>query len=127
MALVLIVDDEPNILLSLEFLIQQAGLEVATAADGEQALELIQQQTPDLILLDISLPGMSGFDLLEQLRRSPDTRSLPVVMLTAHGREMEKEKGMALGADDYITKPFSTHALMERVRALLAIRSQDTE
>jgi len=127
MALVLIVDDEPNILLSLEFLMQQAGLEVATAGDAEQALALIQQQTPDLILLDISLPGMSGFDLLEQLRRSPDTRALPVVMLTAHGREMEKEKGMALGASDYITKPFSTHALMERVLALLATGSPDGE
>lgn len=127
MARVLIVDDEPNILLSLEFLMQQAGLEVTTAADGEQALDLIHEQTPDLILLDISLPGMSGFDLLEQLRKSPDTRTLPVVMLTAHGREVEKEKGMALGANDYITKPFSTRALMARVQALLAGRGGEPE
>jgi DNA-binding response OmpR family regulator len=127
MARVLIVDDEPNILLSLEFLMQQAGLEVTTAADGEQALDLIHEQTPDLILLDISLPGMSGFDLLEQLRQSPDTRTLPVVMLTAHGREVEKEKGMALGANDYITKPFSTRALMARVQALLAGRGGEPE
>lgn len=124
---VLIVDDEPNILLSLEFLMQQSGLEVATAADGEQALLRIQEATPDLVLLDISLPGMSGFDLLEQLRHNPATRKLPVVMLTAHGREVEKEKGMALGADDYITKPFSTRTLLQRVQALLGARAGDGE
>ena len=115
---VLVVDDEPNILLSLEFLMQ-AGFEVTTAEDAEQAQALISQQVPDLILLDISLPGMSGFDLLEQLRADEATRSLPVVMLTAHGREVEKEKGMALGASDYITKPFSTRELVSRVQALL--------
>ncbi|SEB08976.1 response regulator transcription factor [Marinobacterium iners] len=116
---VLVVDDEPNILLSLEFLMQQAGFEVTTAEDAEQAQVLISQQVPDLILLDISLPGMSGFDLLEELRADEATRSLPVVMLTAHGREVEKEKGMALGASDYITKPFSTRELVSRVQALL--------
>jgi DNA-binding response OmpR family regulator len=116
---VLVVDDEPNILLSLEFLMQQAGFEVTTAEDAEQAQALISRQVPDLILLDISLPGMSGFDLLEQLRADEATRSLPVVMLTAHGREVEKEKGMALGASDYITKPFSTRELVSRVQTLL--------
>jgi DNA-binding response OmpR family regulator len=116
---VLVVDDEPNILLSLEFLMQQAGFEVTTAEDAEQAQALISQQVPDLILLDISLPGMSGFDLLEQLRADDATRQLPVVMLTAHGREVEKEKGMALGASDYITKPFSTRELVSRVQTLL--------
>ena len=116
---VLVVDDEPNILLSLEFLMQQAGFEVTTAEDAEQAQVLISQQVPDLILLDISLPGMSGFDLLEHLRADEATRSLPVVMLTAHGREVEKQKGMALGASDYITKPFSTRELVSRVQALL--------
>ena len=116
---VLVVDDEPNILLSLEFLMQQAGFEVTTAEDAEQAQALISRQVPDLILLDISLPGMSGFDLLEQLRADDATRSLPVVMLTAHGREVEKEKGMALGASDYITKPFSTRELVSRVQTLL--------
>ncbi len=124
MAHVLVVDDEPNILLSLEFLMQQAGFSVATAPDAEQALELIRQQCPDLLLLDISLPGMSGFDLLERLRADDATRSLPVVMLTAHGREVEKEKGMALGANDYVTKPFSTRELVSRVQALLADQQQ---
>lgn len=116
---VLVVDDEPNILLSLEFLMQQAGFTVATAPDAEHALELIGQQCPDLLLLDISLPGMSGFDLLERLRSAEPTRDLPVIMLTAHGREVEKEKGMALGANEYVTKPFSTRALVSLVQALL--------
>ncbi len=116
---VLVVDDEPNILLSLEFLMQQAGYKVVTAADAERAVELIAEHCPDLILLDISLPGMSGFDLLEQLRQQTGTRNLPVIMLTAHGREVEREKGMALGANDYITKPFSTRDLVSRVDALL--------
>ncbi|MDR5874959.1 response regulator [Halomonas sp. CUBES01] len=120
MAKVLVVDDEPNILISLEFLMQQAGFDVITADDGEQALAHVQQAPPDLILLDISLPGISGFDVLEQLRQQTATAALPIIMLTAHGREVEREKGMALGADDYITKPFSTQALVEKVNALLS-------
>lgn len=120
MSQVLVVDDEPNILLSLEFLMQQAGFDVTTADDGESALERINAGLPDLLLLDISLPGISGFDVLERLRTAADTRHLPIIMLTAHGREVEREKGMALGANDYITKPFSTQALVEKVKALLA-------
>lgn len=122
---VLVVDDEPNILLSLEFLMQQAGYSVVTAADAEQASRLIEANRPDLVLLDISLPGMSGFDLLEQLRQTDPTRDLPVIMLTAHGREVEKEKGLALGANDYITKPFSTRDLVSRVATLLADHSSE--
>lgn len=120
MAKVLVVDDEPNIVLSLEFLMQQAGFEVTTAEDGEGALAEVEQSPPDLILLDISLPGLSGFDVLEQLRHDPRHARLPIIMLTAHGREVEREKGLALGADDYVTKPFSTQALVEKVKALLA-------
>lgn len=119
MTKVLVVDDEPNILLSLEFLMEQAGFTVSTAEDGESALEQISQIEPDLVLLDISLPGISGFDVLEQLRKDSRFTRLPVIMLTAHGREVEREKGMALGADDYITKPFSTQALVQKVRTLL--------
>ena len=114
------VDDEPNIVLSLEFLMQQAGFEVETAEDGATALAKVKAAPPDLILLDISLPGISGFDVLEQLRQEPLYAKLPIIMLTAHGREVEKEKGLALGADDYVTKPFSTQALVEKVQALLA-------
>ncbi|RTR06433.1 response regulator transcription factor [Halomonas nitroreducens] len=119
MAKVLVVDDEPNIVLSLEFLMQQAGFEVTTAGDGEAALACIATDTPDLVLLDISLPGISGFDVLERLRADPALARLPIIMLTAHGREVEREKGLALGADDYVTKPFSTQALVEKVKALL--------
>ncbi|WP_339884311.1 response regulator transcription factor [Vreelandella maris] len=119
MAKVLVVDDEPNIVLSLEFLMEQAGFEVVTAEDGEQALARVNDSQPDLLLLDISLPGISGFDVLERLRNEEATAQLPIIMLTAHGRDVEREKGMALGADDYITKPFSTQSLVEKVKALL--------
>lgn len=120
MAKVLVVDDEPNIVLSIEFLMQQAGFDVATAEDGESALQSVAETPPDLILLDISLPGISGFDVLEHLRNDPRYARLPIIMLTAHGREVEREKGLALGADDYVTKPFSTQALVEKVKSLLA-------
>lgn len=120
MAKVLVVDDEPNIVLSLEFLMQQAGFDVETAEDGEGALTKVEQSPPDLILLDISLPGISGFDVLEQLRQDSRYARLPIIMLTAHGREVEREKGLALGADDYVTKPFSTQALVDKVKALLS-------
>ena len=120
MAKVLVVDDEPNIVLSLEFLMEQAGFQVVTAYDGEAALERINDSAPDLLLLDISLPGISGFDVLEHLRHSEATAQLPVIMLTAHGRDIEREKGLALGADDYITKPFSTQSLIEKVKSLLS-------
>ncbi|MBE0463356.1 MAG: response regulator transcription factor [Halomonadaceae bacterium] len=120
MAKVLVVDDEPNIVLSIEFLMEQAGFEVTSAADGEQALEQVATHTPDVVLLDISLPGISGFDVLEALRTRSATALLPVIMLTAHGREVEREKGFALGANAYITKPFSTQALVDQVQAVLA-------
>ncbi|GLR64302.1 response regulator transcription factor [Marinospirillum insulare] len=124
MAKVLVVDDEPNIVLSLEFLMQQAGFDVTTALDGESAMALVTENPPDLVLLDISLPGISGFEVLEQLRSQESFKRLPIVMLTAHGREVEREKGLALGADDYITKPFSTRQLVEKVQALLNESSQ---
>lgn len=120
MAKVLVVDDEANIVLSLEFLMQQAGFQVDTAEDGESALARIAESPPDLVLLDISLPGISGFDVLERLRGDPAHARLPIIMLTAHGREVEREKGLALGADDYVTKPFSTQTLVEKVKTLLA-------
>ncbi|GGO86692.1 hypothetical protein GCM10011348_38100 [Marinobacterium nitratireducens] len=121
MTRVLVVDDEPNIVLSLEFLMRQAGFDVTTAGDGESALEQVQQQPPDLVLLDISLPGLSGFEVLERLRAQPEHARLPIIMLTAHGREVEREKGLALGADDYVTKPFSTQQLVEKVKQLLGL------
>lgn len=127
MAKILVVDDEPNIVLSLEFLMQQAGFEVSTALDGETALALVNETPPDLVLLDISLPGISGFEVLEQLRSQAAFKRLPIVMLTAHGREVEREKGLALGADDYITKPFSTRQLVEKVQTLLNESASGTQ
>lgn len=116
---VLVVDDEPNIVLSLEFLMTQAGYEVRIARDGNAALEAVVEKTPDLILLDLMIPGRDGYDVCQTLRRSEEWANIPIIMLTAKGREVEKEKGLALGANDYVTKPFSTAELTKRVKELL--------
>lgn len=116
---VLVVDDEPNIVLSLEFLMTQAGYEVRIARDGNEALEAVVEKTPDLILLDLMIPGRDGYDVCQTLRRSEEWANIPIIMLTAKGREVEKEKGIALGANDYVTKPFSTTELTARVKELL--------
>ncbi|MDX1607433.1 MAG: response regulator [Candidatus Competibacterales bacterium] len=117
---ILVVDDEPNILLSLEFLLQQAGYEVTTARDGDAALEALARDLPDLVLLDVMLPHRNGYEICQSIRDNPAWRGVKVVMLTARGREIDREKGMALGADDYITKPFATREVVERVQSLLA-------
>lgn len=117
---ILIVDDEPNIVLSLEFLMQKAGFEVAVAADGDEALAQIDQFAPDLVLLDVMMPKKSGYEVCEILRADPTRAGLKIVMLTAKGRDTEVAKGLALGADAYVTKPFSTKDLVAQVTALLA-------
>lgn len=116
---VLIVDDEANIVISLEFLMEQAGYTVDIARTGDEALVKIAAFTPDLILLDVMLPGMNGFDICQRIRQTPAWRHIKVVMLTAKGREVEITKGLALGADAYITKPFSTKALLAEVESQL--------
>ncbi|MDH5371935.1 MAG: response regulator [Acidimicrobiia bacterium] len=116
---VLIVDDEPNIVISLEFLMRQEGYEVAVAADGDEALELLEGFRPDLVLLDVMMPKMSGFDVLQRIRTHADLPKPAVIMLTARGREAEVEKGKALGADAYVTKPFATRDLVAKVRETL--------
>ncbi len=116
---VLVVDDEPNIVLSLEFLMEQAGFEVRVARDGEAALRALEQDAPDLVLLDVMLPKRDGYDLCQIIRGNPDWEKVRIIMLTAKGRDVERDKGIALGADDYITKPFSTRELIERVRKCL--------
>ena len=118
-ARILIVDDEPNIVVPLEFLMRREGYEVATAADGEAALRAVAEQTPDLVILDVMLPRMSGFEVCRSLRADPRLSALRILMLSAKGREAEIEKGLGLGADAYVTKPFSTRELVARVRALL--------
>ncbi|MFL1456496.1 response regulator transcription factor [Marinobacter sp. GN3S48] len=116
---VLIADDEPNIVISLEFLLKQAGYRVVVAHDGQEALEAIQRETPDLVLLDVMLPRLSGFDVCQKIRENPDWRDMRVLMLTAKGREVEVSKGLALGADAYITKPFSTQELLAEIESHL--------
>ncbi|TSE36473.1 response regulator transcription factor [Tepidimonas charontis] len=116
---VLIVDDEPNILISLEFLMKRAGYEVRTARDGEEGLDAVMQWRPDLVLLDVMMPRKSGFDVCQAIRADASLAGLRVVMLTAKGRDADVAKGLALGADAYLTKPFATQDLVQRVRELL--------
>ncbi len=116
---ILIVDDEPNIVVSLEFLMKREGYEVAVAADGEAALRSIEEKQPDLVLLDIMLPKKNGFEVCQAIRANPAWQEVKVVMLTAKGRDTEVAKGTALGADAYMTKPFSTKDLIAQVRQIL--------
>lgn len=114
-----LVDDEPNILLSLEFLMQRAGYDVQTATDGDAGLQLVESWQPDLLVLDVNMPKRDGFEVCQTLRDNPDFKHLKIIMLTAKGREVEREKGLAIGADDYVTKPFSTQEIIDKVKALL--------
>jgi len=116
---ILIVDDEPNIVVPLEFLMKREGYEVAVAADGEAALAAVAQGAPDLVILDVMLPRMSGFEVCRQIRADARWRGLKILMLTAKGRDSEMEKGLGLGADAYVTKPFSTRDLVAKIRVLL--------
>ena len=117
---ILIVDDEPNIVLSLEFLMKQAGFSVRTAGDGQAALDSLIEERPDLVLLDVMMPNKNGFEVCEAIRQNPDWNKVKIVMLTAKGRDVDKEKGLAMGADEYISKPFATREVVDIVRALLA-------
>jgi len=118
---VLIADDEPNIVISLEFLLRREGFEVLIAVDGEEALAKARAAKPDLVLLDVMMPKMNGFDVCQALRADPQLAGTRVLMLTAKGRETEVSKGLGLGADAYMTKPFSTKELVAQVRALLGM------
>lgn len=116
---VLVVDDEPNIVLSLEFLMKKAGFEVEVARNGREALAALDREPPDLLLLDVMMPEIDGFEVCERIRSRPEWQATKIVMLTARGRESERERGLALGADAYVTKPFSTRELVEKVKAML--------
>jgi len=113
---VLIVEDEPNIVMSLEFLMENAGYRVRVVHDGRSALEEIKKEPPSIVLLDIMLPDRDGFSVCESIRANSDWQDVRILMLTAKGRDMDREKGLALGADEYITKPFSTRDLVEKVK-----------
>ena len=116
---ILIADDEPNIVISLEYLLQRDGYQVRVARNGQEALDAIQASPPDLVLLDVMLPLVSGFEVCQKIRENPALAGMRIVMLTAKGRDVEMSKGLALGANAYVTKPFSTQDLLAQVRALL--------
>ena len=116
---VLIVDDEPNIVASLEYLMGKAGYEVAVARDGDEALAAVDAFRPDLVLLDVMMPRQSGYEVCRKMRDRPDLRAIRIVMLSAKGREAEVSKGLSVGADAYVTKPFSNRELMAQVAELL--------
>jgi len=116
---VLIADDEANIVISLEFLMQQSGYEVRVARNGDDALAAIESFQPDLVLLDVMMPRKNGYEVLQAIRANPARRSTRVVLLTAKGRDVDVEKGLGLGADAYVTKPFATRELVARVKSLL--------
>ena len=117
---ILIVDDEAYIVTSLEYVMQSAGFEVAVAYDGEEALAKIDEKVPDLVILDLMMPKLDGFEVCEKIRENPLWKDIRIIILTAKGRDIERKKGMSLGADDYMTKPFSTRDILNRVKELLA-------
>jgi two-component system, OmpR family, alkaline phosphatase synthesis response regulator PhoP len=116
---ILIVDDEPNLVIPLQFLMEQHGYQTLVAQSGEEALESISKEKPDLVLLDIMLPGVDGFEVCEIIRLNPEWRSTKIIFLTAKGRDVDIAKGMVLGADEYITKPFSNQQVIDAVTKLL--------
>lgn len=116
---ILVADDEPAIVLSLQVLLQKAGYAVRVARNGEEAMELIAAAKPDLVLLDAMMPKRDGFDVCQSLRADPVYDDMPIIMLTAKSRDVERQKGIALGANDYVTKPFSTRDLVTLVKGYL--------
>ncbi|CAA7617971.1 phosphate regulon transcriptional regulator PhoB [Magnetospirillum sp. SS-4] len=117
--LILVVEDEASLVTLLRYNLEKEGYRVAEAGDGEEALTVLAERKPDLVLLDWMLPTLSGIEVCRQIRRKPATRELPVIMLTARGEEGDKIRGLNTGADDYLTKPFSLPELTARIRALL--------
>ena len=121
---VLIADDEPNIVAAIEFLLKQRGYDVYTAADGGEALRTVERVVPDLVVLDVMMPQTSGYEVCQTIRRRAEWRHIKVLMLSAKGRDAEVVKGVAMGADLYVTKPFSTRELMARIDGLLGQASR---
>lgn len=118
-AKILIADDEPNILISLEFLMKREGYEVLVARDGDEAIEVLRRERPALVLLDVMMPLKSGFEVCASVRADPALAGTRILMLSAKGRDTDLAKGMALGADAYMTKPFATRELVARVAEML--------
>lgn len=118
---ILIADDEQNIVISLEFLMKREGFEVMIASDGDTALARARVDHPDLILLDVMMPKRNGFEVCQAIKADPALQDIKILMLTAKGRDTEVAKGLAMGADGYMTKPFSTRELVSRVSQLLGL------
>jgi DNA-binding response OmpR family regulator len=116
---ILIVDDEPNIVMSLEYTFKKNNFEVFIARDGQEALDILQNQLPDVIILDVMMPLVDGFETLEQIKKNEKLQHCKVMFLSAKNKESDIEKGMALGADAYLTKPFSIKKVVEQVNELL--------
>ncbi len=122
MTSVLVVNDDPDVCELVRYKLEQSGFDVRRASDGDQALSEVEAEVPDLVLLDIMMPGMSGLEVLERWRANEATEKLPVIMLTAKAQENDVERGFELGADDYVIKPFSPRELVRRVTAVLSRR-----
>jgi len=118
---VLVVEDEPNIVISLRFIMEQAGFSVRVAEDGQQAVDEIEREAPDVVLLDLMLPEIDGFSVCETMRANPELDGTRIIVLSAKSREIDRDRAMRLGADDFITKPFSTRDLGDRVRRVLGL------
>ena len=116
---ILIADDEPNIVVSLEFLMKQRGYDIRVVSNGADALEAVGEFRPDLILLDVMMPRVSGYDVCQKVRENPEWQGIKIIMLSAKGRDVEVTKGIAIGADAYVTKPFSTRDLIAKVGEML--------
>lgn len=116
---ILIADDEPNIVISLEYLLKREGYQVLVARDGQEALDAIAREHPDLVLLDVMMPHKTGFEVCQAVRTTQGIEATPILMLTARGRETDVAKGLALGANAYMTKPFSTRELVLKVAEML--------
>jgi DNA-binding response OmpR family regulator len=116
---ILVVEDEPNIVDSLSFLMKKAGFDVLVARDGDAAIRMMESKPADLLLLDVMLPRRDGFDVCRQIRANPAWNEVKIIMLTARGRDLDRRKGLKLGADAYITKPFSTRQILAQVDDLL--------
>ncbi|HOI96054.1 MAG TPA: response regulator [Syntrophobacter fumaroxidans] len=124
-ARILIVEDDSDILHLLAYNIEAAGFDVVTAMDGNTALEMVRRHPPDLVVLDLMIPGIDGFEVCKELKRGAETRGIPVIMLTARGEEVDRIVGLELGADDYVVKPFSPRELILRIRAILRRSATD--
>ena len=116
---ILVADDEPNIVAALKFLLQRSGYEVHVANNGEEALKLVEECNPDLVLLDVMMPVRSGYEVCRRIREHADWQHIKIIMLSAKGRDAEVNKGLSIGADLYVTKPFSTRDLVGKIGELL--------